>query len=414
MSVLFRKEVYRQRQRRLSGEIRIARPPTFVWLAWLIAIFVVLSSIVLVSSDFPRKETVRGYIEPVAGVIRLRNPSPGLVTEVFVQESQSVQLGQPLIQISNEQFLPEGLSVSQELVDELESRQSRIQRQIQGERHNYRVVLQNINDRLLNVQARMEHSEQQMLLLERRLELNRLILSQWDSVRQQGHISEIEIIRQQDLLLDLEHEYETAKLNRSILSDQRIELERNREQAPLQFQSDLDNHFSRIEDTAEEIRRAKLEQHSELRAPVSGRVSGLLVTRGQYVTPDQTLMHINSSGGPLQATLHVPSSSIGTIEEGQVVRMRFVAFPYQRFGVHEGVVTQVGKSALFPSELAVDRELQGPAYRVIVGLSSNSIEAYGRTFQLRPGMELDADIVIEERSLIEWLFDPIFMIQRKL
>jgi membrane fusion protein len=36
------------------------------------------------------------------------------------------------------------------------------------------------------------------------------------------------------------------------------------------------------------------------------------------------------------------------------------------------------------------------------------VRAYGQPVQLQPGMQLDADILLERRRLIEWVFDPVF------
>jgi len=55
-----------------------------------------------------------------------------------------------------------------------------------------------------------------------------------------------------------------------------------------------------------------------------------------------------------------------------------------------------------------------PSYRVVVALNNQMIQAYGRNIPLRSGMKLDADIVIEQRSLLRWLFDPVFSIQGQL
>jgi membrane fusion protein len=46
-------------------------------------------------------------------------------------------------------------------------------------------------------------------------------------------------------------------------------------------------------------------------------------------------------------------------------------------------------------------------YRVTVRISKESVQAYGQQFPLQAGMLLTADIVLEKRSLVEWLLDPL-------
>ena len=51
--------------------------------------------------------------------------------------------------------------------------------------------------------------------------------------------------------------------------------------------------------------------------------------------------------------------------------------------------------------------LPGPAYRAIVELERPDIEAYGRRVPLQPDMLLRADIILERRTLVEWILDPL-------
>ena len=39
---------------------------------------------------------------------------------------------------------------------------------------------------------------------------------------------------------------------------------------------------------------------------------------------------------------------------------------------------------------------------------SQSVTAYGRSVALQPGMQVEADIQIESRLLIEWMLAPLF------
>jgi membrane fusion protein len=48
-----------------------------------------------------------------------------------------------------------------------------------------------------------------------------------------------------------------------------------------------------------------------------------------------------------------------------------------------------------------------PTYRITVEIAEQAVAAYGRTFTLQPGMLLQADIILESRSILAWLFDPL-------
>ncbi|WP_334021666.1 hypothetical protein [Alteromonas sp. S015] len=55
--------------------------------------------------------------------------------------------------------------------------------------------------------------------------------------------------------------------------------------------------------------------------------------------------------------------------------------------------------------------IQEPVYRVEVALSTQEIRAYCNSVPLQPGMLLSADVVLEQRSLLHWLFEPILSLK---
>jgi membrane fusion protein len=83
------------------------------------------------------------------------------------------------------------------------------------------------------------------------------------------------------------------------------------------------------------------------------------------------------------------------------------AFPFQRFGAQKGHVETVSQTVLAPNEILAAISVKEPAYRVTVRLDRQDVDAYGMQVPLQPDMSLDADIVLEERSLVAWLFNPL-------
>ena len=54
-----------------------------------------------------------------------------------------------------------------------------------------------------------------------------------------------------------------------------------------------------------------------------------------------------------------------------------------------------------------------PVYRLVVRPAKQTVTVYGRPVTLQPGMQLDADVLIERRRLIEWVLDPVFTLTGK-
>ena len=109
----------------------------------------------------------------------------------------------------------------------------------------------------------------------------------------------------------------------------------------------------------------------------------------------------------LQAELFFPTRAFGFVRPGQQVRMLYDAFPYQKFGAYRGTVKNVSHTILTGNETTGPITLKEPAYRVSVALERPDIDAYGLKMPLQPDMLLKADVVLEQRSLMRWLLDPV-------
>ena len=55
-----------------------------------------------------------------------------------------------------------------------------------------------------------------------------------------------------------------------------------------------------------------------------------------------------------------------------------------------------------------------PLYRITVQLDRQDVAAYGAPQALAPGMQLDADVVLDRRRLIEWIFEPVLGIASRV
>jgi len=55
-----------------------------------------------------------------------------------------------------------------------------------------------------------------------------------------------------------------------------------------------------------------------------------------------------------------------------------------------------------------------PVYRIDVKLQRQTVSAGNREFPLRPGMLASADILLEKRTVFEWVFEPVLALRERL
>jgi membrane fusion protein len=154
-----------------------------------------------------------------------------------------------------------------------------------------------------------------------------------------------------------------------------------------------------------------------IKAPQAGRVSALTWHLGQSVQAGQTLLGLvpeGTGGQVLEAQLYAPSRTAGFVREGQTVWLRYAAYPYQKFGMAEGVVDSVSQTPIAAQDLPSGQsqalmnaaQSNEPLYRIGVRLKTQAIMTYGQAQLLKVGMALDADVLQDKRAIWEWVMEP--------
>lgn len=153
----------------------------------------------------------------------------------------------------------------------------------------------------------------------------------------------------------------------------------------------------------------------ELRAPADGQVKDLAThTIGTVVSPGTILMTLVPKDEVLRAEVWVRNDDIGFVRERQSVKLKVAAFTFQKYGMLEGTVAQVSADAAAEGAPAAAGSAGAPrpavealAYRTLVNLESQSLEADGVRHRLSPGMHVSAEIHLGTRTVLEYLLSPV-------
>ena len=97
------------------------------------------------------------------------------------------------------------------------------------------------------------------------------------------------------------------------------------------------------------------------------------------------------------------------MQADQKARVKLAAYPFQKYGMIDGVVKQVSADAQAKSEQGNPgrQSVQEAAYRALIGLRSAHLESQGRQLRLVPGMQVNAEIHLGTRSVLEYLLSPV-------
>jgi membrane fusion protein len=162
-----------------------------------------------------------------------------------------------------------------------------------------------------------------------------------------------------------------------------------------------------LSDVQQRISETKGRSAYVIRAPTAGRVSSVQATVGRSADTRELQLEIAPIDSALQAELFVPTRAVGFVEVGQRVRILYDAFPYQKFGAYAGRLIKASQTILTSSDVSGPVTLKEPVYKVTAALDRPDVDAYGKKMSLQAGMLLKADIILERRSLLHWLLEPL-------
>ena len=411
---LLRTKALAHQQDRLHGEILIARSPTIRLFVSVTALFAIALVSFAFWGEYTRKEHVAGYLSPTQGMIKMYSPQVGTVLIKHVDEGQLVKQGDVLLTISSERATSTTRETQAAMLAELKQRRDSLRLE-QGKQQEIDALTgTGIVGRIRGLETEIREAQAQMALQSSRVTSAERMVARYEKLLLERFVSDVALQEKQDELISQRNQL--AQLKRSItslnreLSSTRVELSTSGLKR--------DNNTSAIERQISELEQQLTETDARrsivLTAPADGTVTTILVELGQTANPNTPLLSILPAGAELQAQLLVPTRAAGFIKPTQQVSLRYQAFPYQRFGHHLGEVVEIGRTVIQPNESSLPLSIQESVYRVTVRLPQQKVHAYGQAMPLQAGMVLDADIHMDRRRLIEWVFDPLLSITGRI
>ncbi len=393
---LFRKEVIDEQSNAVDGRFLMTPKPVYS------AMIIYLNT-----GSYARKASVSGWLEPSHGVFKLyADARRGKVLDVLVSEGQLVSKGAPLIKINYSSDDASGNKVSTQLLAELEAKQHRTRQSIQRLDVLHRAQRQGLEEQL-------SQAKRALTALDAIVELSQtqwaLALKQWEKAQtllNQGHISQADYENHTLQRLTAEQQLTLAQKDQNDEKANIAALHHELATLPQQQANEMANVENTLSDLTQQIVSY---------APHNGVISGLQVKAGYTIDSSRPLLTLLPKNADIQARIAVPVRSAGFLRKGQALHIRYDAFPYQKFGVQSGEIVNISPSLVLPGELTdIPISISEPAYLVTATLNTKEILAYGNNISLKAGMTFSADVDLSQRTLMEWLMEPLYSITGKL
>lgn len=387
---------------------------------------------VVVLGHYTKRITAIGTIVPQSGTVRVHSRAPAaVIAKVFVQQGSQVRRGDPLFLLSDERVASsvvddDSVSISgrvgsDDLLANLKRRSTRLT-------SSARLQSQFSERSFLEAVAQQHQAQDELAQIDREIELQtrRVLLSEdqlrrHDALATQGYVTEGFLTSAKSDLLDQQGRLEQLRRTKislarevSRLADVQLQLRMSREREQQQLQQ-----------AADELDHQRIERQIErtilVVAPEDGVVTNVLAEEGQ-LSGARTLATVIPASSTIEGEINIPSREAGQITPGQFVRLRYAAFPFQRYGQYTGKVRLVGQSGINAAERGEDAELSGSAtdaekfYRIRISLDRSAVKLPGvaTSRQLSPGDRFEADISVERLSVLDWILQPFRGVKTRL
>jgi membrane fusion protein, hemolysin D len=240
--------------------------------------------------------------------------------------------------------------------------------------------------------------------------------------------TKLDYYQQQQKLVEMQHDrivdqrkHEAAEAALSTLATERAETEAEFRSSAYADLAKADRDAAQAAGELTKARhRAELQT---LTAPVAGIVQDLSVhTVGGVVTPAQQLMRIVPTDGGIEVEAMVANRDVGFVKVGQDVEVKVDTFPFTRYGLIHGYVSELAHDSV--EQTSGDQPRGGslaagdaPAgiegsqqlvYTARIALDQTHLDVDRKIAELEPGMAVTAEIKTGKRRVLDYLLSPLY------
>ena len=372
-----------------------------------------------------------GKVVPSQQLQVVQSLEGGVVSEISVREGELVEVGQPLIKISDIAFAS---SFEENRLSELELKakiarltaeagagefvpDAEVEKEspvlMRAEQTLYETRKNQLNEslRILEEQIRQQkneivEAEAQRRQLNKRLKLTREEIELKEPLVKRGLVTRVELLQLKKQESELLGELDGVRLSLPRLNSAIEETRRKVGESKLDFRNkaqaelnDASAEAARIAETQAALQDRV--RRTTIRSPVKGTVTRLNInTLGGVVAPGGQIMEIVPFEDSLLVQVNIQPADVANIGVGQTARLKFSAYDFAIYGALDGevdflsadTVTNEDGESFFVARVRPEREY--------LGVPSKQLP-------IRVGMTAEADIITDRKTILEYLLKPI-------
>jgi len=369
-------------------------PPWFVRsIAWLLISLFGVALLAAILVKLPETVTAPFILVPAGGADPIQSPRMAVINQVCVVVGQTVKKDDPLYVLRSDEIRGWGTE-AQTMAQDLRTREDGLAK-----------ADAEFVSALAIKKAEIAQAESEVAFREKHAASMLELLGRLEKLSKTGGISVVEV---------LQHRVDAAESEKDLSVAQRTQ-----EQVKLQLQQMQAEHGRARAENGAEIEKLKmrlaalhgdLENSQKLLLAVLAPYAGVVISQtqqnaGSVVQSGQELCQLARTDAKPRAQLTLGEAGLPRLASGERVRLFFDAFPYQRYGVVNAWLDWVSPSAVSSS--------QGVRFVALASLDEKELTQLHR-LAFRIGMAGEARIVVGQRTIIEYAFEPIRQLRENM
>lgn len=295
------------------------------------------------------------------------------------------------------------------------SPEERLQVQLFGQRRAFYVAqLQNFDQQIAGQFAAIEAGKNQVvILLDRRESLTRIENAR-ETLYKKEKGSLINFLSSRDARLDVDANLSQLRGKSAEAEHALARLKADRQAFIEDFRRTTTEQLVELRgqrDTANtELKKMELRREMvALTAPADAVVLDLAQRSvGSVVREAEPIVTLVPLNVPLEAEVEINARDIGRVTANEEVRIKFDAYPFQKYGTAPGLIRTISRDAFTPNQQDPSAgQASAPFFKARVSLSDGELRAPPGTVRLLPGMTVSAEIKVGRRTVISYFLYPL-------
>lgn len=348
-------------------------------------------------------------------------PQQGFVVNQYVKVGEIVNKGQPLYKLDISRSTING-NVNTAQIEVIDQKIANAENIISKLSHNKSETLRAIEKQIATIKDSLEETSRMLINTQAGLNKMHTNLASYDKYLKDGLITKDQYNYQHSLYFQQQSAYQSLVSQKMQLETQLTQANSDKVTKAADFDNQISGQNNQINDFKNQLVESNANGNIIIKATIDGKIESLAVTKGQMVENGSSLAQIKPTGNiEYYLIIWLPNNAIPYIKKGDIINIRYDAFPADKFGQFPGEVLTLSSVPASRQEMAEYTNVSNGSnqqdlalYKAIIKIKNKEFNYNGKVLTLSNGLKAQAVVFLEERPLYMWMFTPFYKIMQSV